>query len=261
MSSSDLPKQVRDFLIQKTGAKVTAPGEDCVLVGAGLIDSFGLVTLLAEVEGKFGVFPDLMNHDPSAYSTLNGLTGIILQSLGVAPAAVEASPAPATAAPANSQPSTRIERLSATHPLWSSLPALFKEMFGHFATVGVQLPLVEGGEQLWLKSIESLPEKVFFIAGAIHDNELQGFITGQMKMLPGFLGGKWVGDVSYIYVRPTTRRQGFATGLAAAAMQWFRERGASSVELQVLSQNSGAQTFWQRQGFQPELIQFRQHLS
>jgi len=262
MSYPDLPKQVRDFLIQKTGAKVSSPAEDCVLVGAGLIDSFGLVTLLAEVESKFGVFPDLMNHDPGAYSTLNGLTNIILQCLGVTTTTdvVPSAEAATAAAPADNEPSSCIERLNAMHPLWSSLPVLFKEMFAHFSTVGVQLPLVDGGERLWLKSIEGLPDKVFFIAGAIHNNELHGFITGQMKMLPGFLGGKWVGDIAYIYVRPNTRRQGLATGLAAAAMQWFRERGATSVELQVLSQNTSALSFWQRQGFHSELTQMRMHL-
>jgi ribosomal protein S18 acetylase RimI-like enzyme/acyl carrier protein len=262
MSSSDLPNQVRDFLLQKTGAKAPAPGEDCVLVGAGLVDSFGLVTLLAEVESKFGVFPNLMDFDPSAYSTLNGLTSIILQALGVAPApAAGAGSTAAVSTTPTGLPATRVERLTATHPLWPQLPALFRAMFTHFDSVGVQLPLVAGGENLWLKSIENLPDKVFFIAGAVHENALVGFITGQMKMLPAFLGGKWAGDVAYIYVTPEARRQGLATGLVHAAMQWFRERGAASVELQVLSQNAGAHAFWQRHGFVPELVQFRQHLT
>ena len=255
MTASDLTKQVRDFLILKTGAKVSAPDEDCVLVGAGLVDSFGLVTLLAEVEARFGVFPDLMKHDPRDYSTLLGLTRIILQNLGVAAASCAPS---STSTPIVA--SSRIERLSAAHPLWSSLPVLFKEMFDHFATVGVQLPLVSGGEHLWLRSIEGLPDKALFVAGAIQDNELQGFITARMKLVPGFLGGGWVGEVSHLFVRPAARRRGFAAGLAAAAMQWFLERGAASVELQVLGGNTGAHAFWQHQGFDPELVQFRKRL-
>jgi GNAT superfamily N-acetyltransferase len=264
MNSLDLPKQVRDFLIQKTGAKVYTEADDCLLVGAGLIDSFGLVTLLAEVEGKFGVFPDLMSHDPRDYSTLQGLSRIILQSLG-ATFTAESEPNKAVARTADQPsvllPPNRIERLNPSHPLWSSLPGLFKEMFGHFANVGVQLPLMHDGEHLWLKSIEGLPARVFFIAGAIKDNELHGFITGQMKLLPSYLGGRWVGDVAHVFVRPSSRRQGFASGLFSAAIQWFHMCGASSIELQVLSQNAGAQAFWQHQGFQPELVQFRKHLA
>lgn len=258
MSDPDLQKQVRDFIIQKSGAKLTTPDQDCVILGAGLMDSFGLVTLLAEVEGKFGVFPDLMIHDPSEYSTLHGLTRIILHSLGVTPTATvpDCSDQPAD----TSSTAARIERLHPAHPLWSCLPDLFKDMFSDFADTGVQLPLVTGGENLWLRSIESLPDKAFFIAGAIQGHELQGFISGQIKILPSYLGGGWVGEVTYLFVRPSTRRLGLASSLVLSAMKWFQERGASSVELQVLSQNSGAQAFWQRQSFQTELIQFRRHL-
>lgn len=263
MTSSDLPEQVRAFLIQKTGAKVASPADDCVLVGGGLIDSFGLVSLLADVESKFGVFPDLMNHDPGDYSTLKGLTRIILLSLGVS------SPSESSAIQSEVSEShglaemtaaTRIERLSAGHVLWPSLPALFKDMFAHFATTGVRLPLVDGGEHLWIKSIEALPEKVFYVAGVIENQMLQGFITGQMKLLPAFLGGGWVGEVSYLYVLPAARQRGLAAGLAGAATEWFRERGARSIELQVLTDNTGAQAFWRTQDFQPELTQFRRHL-
>lgn len=259
MTAPDLPQQVRDFLILKTGARISAPEEDCVIVGAGLVDSFGLVTLLAEVEARFGVFPDLMKHDPRDYSTVQGLTRIVLQSLGLtAPAAAtKSSVAPAAALVGASN---RIERLSAAHPLWPVLPGLFKEMFTHFTTTGVQLPLVNNGEHLWLKSIEGQPEKAFFIAGAIQDMELQGFISARMKILPGFLGGGWVGEVTHLFVRPAARRHGLATGLVGSAIQWFRECGATSVELQVLSPNAAAQAFWQHQGFAPELIQFRRHL-
>ncbi|MBX7210707.1 MAG: GNAT family N-acetyltransferase [Verrucomicrobiaceae bacterium] len=260
MSASDLQNQVRDFLIQKTGAGGIGPDEDRALMGAGLLDSFGLVTLLAEVEARFGVFPDLMVHDPGDYSTLNGLTNIILQNLGVAPVSTQAKQPSHASSPVHARPDlVRIERLHAAHPLWAALPPLFKQMFDDFASTGLRLPLVDGGEHLWLKSIEGLPDNVFFVAGAVRDDALQGFITARMKLLPAYLGGQHVGEVAHLCVRPAARRHGVATGLASAATAWCRDRGAASVELQVLSHNAGALAFWRQQGFEPELIQLRRN--
>ncbi len=61
-----------------------------------------------------------------------------------------------------------------------------------------------------------------------------------------------VGEIASFYVRPTMWRQGVGSRLMAAALDRFRAAGCTSAALWVLDTNTGAQRFYQSQGWQPD---------
>lgn len=258
MTASHSKEDIRAFLIAKTGLNPAQAEDSSIIIGSGLVDSFGLVALLAEIEQRFGVFPDLMSLDPAEYATLGGLTKIVATSLNLpeteAPAASSASgDASATA----SQAGPEIQRLAKNSPEWQQVPALMKEMFQGFAGQGLRLPLVEGGEKLWLQALERLPESVFLILGASVAGQLVGFASAHCKMLPAHLGGGMVGEISYVYVKPEARRHGLAGLMVAQMEDWLKSSKVRSIEIQVLTGNEAALAFWRRIGFADELVQMR----
>ena len=52
-----------------------------------------------------------------------------------------------------------------------------------------------------------------------------------------------------VFVKPEARQRGIGRRLWLQALHTAKDRGADSVELNVLPANEGAQAFWQRQGF------------
>ncbi|WP_395747320.1 GNAT family N-acetyltransferase [Prosthecobacter sp.] len=256
MNTATIQEEIRAFLIQKTGADPAKVNDASTIIGAGLVDSFGLVALLAEVEQKFGVFPDLMTHDPAEYATLGGLTKIILSALNLPEETVVES---TTAGSQGAEPLSEIEikDLNKSSPHWLEVPPLLKRMFDDFGAQGLRLPLVAGGENLWLQALERLPEAVYHVIGAVAGGRLVGFASGHLKMLPAHLGGGFVGEISYVYVSPEWRRAGVAGRLVAPLEQWLLAGKARSIEIQVLAGNEGAQAFWRRKGFSDELLQMR----
>jgi ribosomal protein S18 acetylase RimI-like enzyme len=61
--------------------------------------------------------------------------------------------------------------------------------------------------------------------------------------------GRW--HVETVYVRPATRRRGVARALVQACAEAAADRGVRHVSLEVLSENTTAQTVWRRLGFEP----------
>ncbi|MBB5038634.1 GNAT family N-acetyltransferase [Prosthecobacter dejongeii] len=257
MTASHSKEDIRAFLIAKTGLNPAKAEDSSIIVGSGLVDSFGLVALLAEIEQRFGVFPDLMSLDPAEYATLGGLTKIVSTALNLPETEATPSSPAGAAATASSSSGPEIQRLAKGSPEWQQVPALMKEMFQGFAGQGLRLPLVEGGEKLWLQSLERLPESVFLVLGASVGGQLVSFASAHCKMLPAHLGGGMVGEISYVYVKPEARRHGLAGRMVAQMEDWLKSSKVRSIEIQVLTGNEGALAFWRRSGFGDELVQMR----
>jgi ribosomal protein S18 acetylase RimI-like enzyme len=61
--------------------------------------------------------------------------------------------------------------------------------------------------------------------------------------------GRW--HIETVYVRPVARRRGVARALLRACAEAASDRGVRHVSLEVLSENTTAQTVWRRLGFEP----------
>ena len=249
MNTLEKIAEIREFLITKAKLDDQSALDSTQILRPGRLDSFGLVALLAEVEQKFGVFPDLMRHEPDDYSTLGGMLKIISEALNLK-----------VSDPVRDDTqklSSNVVELHPGHIHWKGLEPLFEEMFVGFRQQGLVLDLGDGGSRRWLSFLESVPEGAGCVYGVVECDELIGFGTGVCKILPPYLGGKLVGEITYVYVRPTKRGSGIGRSLASSVEHWLRKRGVDSIELQVLVDNEFGSMFWKSLGFVPELIQLR----
>jgi acyl carrier protein len=74
-------------LLDEEGIALGSPADDCDLLGEGVLDSFGLLELLAFVEERFGVEVDFEGPDGDQLTQLGPLCHHIAGRLTAAPAA------------------------------------------------------------------------------------------------------------------------------------------------------------------------------
>jgi ribosomal protein S18 acetylase RimI-like enzyme len=68
------------------------------------------------------------------------------------------------------------------------------------------------------------------------------------------------GYIHDVVVDPDRRRQGVATALMEAALEWLRGRGVPRVVLGTASRNTSAQRLFARLGFRPTMIELTREL-
>lgn len=242
---SSTQHRIRQYIIEFAGAGKEIPEDgDLSLLQSGIIDSFRFMELLSAIEREFEVRVDFGGHDPEWLTSLNGLTRIVAESLGIQPED-EGGEAPGAGGP---------ESMEADHANWAELAGLFEAMHAEFDGKGLLLPLVTNGAATWLAAQAASPGSVI---GAVRDGRLAGFVSTAIKLLPPYLGGAPVGEIVFLYVVPEHRRSGLGRELAEAAIGAMKTRGVHSVELKVLAGNEEGRRFWEALGFLPELYQMR----
>jgi ribosomal protein S18 acetylase RimI-like enzyme len=66
------------------------------------------------------------------------------------------------------------------------------------------------------------------------------------------MGGVLVGELSDMWIDSTARRMGIGDKLSRLAIDWMRQQGAHSIEIQVLKDNEASWKLYERMGFQLE---------
>jgi ribosomal protein S18 acetylase RimI-like enzyme len=89
-----------------------------------------------------------------------------------------------------------------------------------------------------------------FIAEMEH--EVVGFMLCRIKRVPAYMGGVLVGELSDMWIVAKARRMGIGDKLSRLALDWLREQGAHSVEIQVLKDNEASWKLYDRMGFKLE---------
>ena len=128
----------------------------------------------------------------------------------------------------------------------------------HFYKTGYRLPHPEDiGEayldsfrrtlgrysNIWVAEIDGQPELPFRIVG---------YILCRVKRVPVYFGGVLVGELSDMWIVPEARRYGIGDCLSRLALEWLREQGVHSVEIQVLDANDASWRLFDRMGFKLE---------
>ena len=94
-----------------------------------------------------------------------------------------------------------------------------------------------------------LQARPFFMRGARADDRTVGFVMFSYRV-----ERMWMvavrGYISNIYVLPEYRRRGIGRSLVADALARLRIAGAQSIEMEVYTDNSPGQAFWDRMGFE-----------
>ena len=66
------------------------------------------------------------------------------------------------------------------------------------------------------------------------------------------MGGVLVGELSDMWIVRKARRLGIGDKLVRIGIEWFRELGVHSVEIQVLWENMASWGIFEKMGFKPE---------
>jgi len=91
---------------------------------------------------------------------------------------------------------------------------------------------------------EALAPRIGFVALA--GDRVIGYIAGHRTTRHGCAG-----EVQYLFVAPAYRRRGIATGLLRELAQWFKDRGARSVCVNVAPDSPAAKPFYESVGASP----------
>jgi len=141
--------------------------------------------------------------------------------------------------------------------LLSQVEKQFVEMYDYFAQKGLNIPLIKNGEKLWLQSIMPTLNRINKLFVAVKNNTVIGFVFGYLRFTTDYLGSLKVGVISYIYVDPCIREKGVGRLLVKDLENWFISKEVHSIELQVVYKNENAIRFWEKCGYDKEIIQFR----
>ncbi|OHD57574.1 MAG: hypothetical protein A2014_02990 [Spirochaetes bacterium GWF1_49_6] len=100
---------------------------------------------------------------------------------------------------------------------------------------------------------ERLTGKDTGVLVAVAENEIAGFILIKIEKDDPVFPDPVFGFVEIIAVSEKGRRHGIGEILYQKALNWFKERGASSIRLFIVPKNIQASSFWKKMGFSPYL--------
>jgi len=89
------------------------------------------------------------------------------------------------------------------------------------------------------------PKRSLFVAETMAQGEIVGFAVGLMHPSEN------IAELELVAVATSARRIGIGRALCAAVLEWSREQGAASVNLEVRADSAAALALYSRLGFAP----------
>jgi ribosomal protein S18 acetylase RimI-like enzyme len=132
------------------------------------------------------------------------------------------------------------------------LMEMYEKLNSFFYRVGYRLPHPEQVGQVWLESFQRTLGRFSNLHVAELDGEVVGFMLCRIKRAPSTMGGVMLGELSDMWIKPKARRMGVGDRLSRLALDWLRQQGVHSVEIQVLRDNQASWKLYERMGFQLE---------
>jgi ribosomal protein S18 acetylase RimI-like enzyme len=132
------------------------------------------------------------------------------------------------------------------------LAEMYERLNTYYFQVGYRLPRPDNVGQAWLESFQRTLGRFSMVYVADMGEDLVGFILCRVKRLPQHMGGVMVGEISDVWVESAYRRERLGEQLVRLGLDWLRQQGVHSVEIQVLRDNQGAWRFFQELGFELE---------
>jgi ribosomal protein S18 acetylase RimI-like enzyme len=129
---------------------------------------------------------------------------------------------------------------------------MYNQLNTFFYQVGYRLPHPEDVGQVWLDSFKRTLGRFSNVFIAELDGEVVGFMLCRLKRVPAYMGGVMVGELSDMWIYSKARRMGIGDKLSRLAIDWMREQGAHSIEIQVLKDNEASWKLYDRMGFKLE---------
>ncbi|PWH13342.1 MAG: hypothetical protein DDG59_14400 [Anaerolineae bacterium] len=140
----------------------------------------------------------------------------------------------------------------ATESDFPILMEFYTKLNQFFYQVGYRLPHPENVGEVWLDSFRRTLGRFSRVDVAEIDGRVVGFMLCRIKRVPAYMGGVLVGELSDMWIEPEARRLGIGDKLSRLALNWLREQGVHSVEIQVLRDNEASWKLYERMGFKLE---------
>jgi ribosomal protein S18 acetylase RimI-like enzyme len=133
---------------------------------------------------------------------------------------------------------------------------MYEQLNSYFYQVGYRLPHPENVGEIWLDSFRRTLGRFsnVHVAEMEIDGQKQvvGFMLCRLKRVPAYMGGVIVGELSDMWIDGRARRMGIGDKLSRLAIEWMRQQGAHSIEIQVLKDNEASWKLYERMGFKLE---------
>jgi GNAT superfamily N-acetyltransferase len=128
-------------------------------------------------------------------------------------------------------------------------------LYQHQREHGMLLAVPDNGFQQWAAPLASMLGRYACLFIAEEHGEIVGFLAGRIRSVPPYFGGFPCGFISDVFVSDAQRSRGIGEKLLDAASQWFQAHDIKRIELQVIINNVDARRFYQKHGWQEELVQ------
>lgn len=129
---------------------------------------------------------------------------------------------------------------------------MYTQLNSFFYEVGYRLPRPENVGQVWLDTFRRTLGRFSNVYIAEIDQKVVGFMLCRVKRVPAYMGGVLVGELSDMWIAEEARRLGIGDKLSRLALDWLRQQGVHSVEIQVLRDNDASWKLYDRMGFKLE---------
>ena len=129
---------------------------------------------------------------------------------------------------------------------------MYKLLNNYFYKMGYRLPHPEDVGEVWLDSFRRTLGRFSNVFIAEVEGKVVGFMLCRLKRVPAYMGGVLVGELSDMWIDSSARRMGIGDKLSRLAMDWMRQQGAHSIEIQVLRDNDASWKLYERMGYQLE---------
>ncbi len=153
--------------------------------------------------------------------------------------------------------SPQVDYRLGTEDDFSILKKFYEKLDAYFRELDLGLPHPEDVGQAWLESFSRTYGKFSLVHIAEMDGEVVGFMLSRIKRVPPYWGGVMVGTLSDMWIEEKARRGGVGRKLSELALDWLREQGVHSIEIQVLAHNDPSWNLYESMGFKLELRQAR----
>lgn len=140
----------------------------------------------------------------------------------------------------------------ATEADFPVLMEFYTKLNTYFYQMGYRLPHPDNVGEVWLDSFRRTLGKFSRVDIAEIDGRVVGFMLCRIKRVPAYMGGVLVGELSDMWIEADARRLGIGDKLSRLALNWLREQGVHSVEIQVLRDNEASWKLYDRMGFKLE---------
>jgi L-amino acid N-acyltransferase YncA len=138
-----------------------------------------------------------------------------------------------------------------------TIMAFYEKFDRHMRSLEYSLPGVENIAQTWLDSFRRTLGRFSQLFVVEAEGKVAGFIRCRIKRVPPYMGDVMVGELMEIWIEPTARRSRAGETLTRMCIEWMRDQGVHSVEVQILLENEPSINMCKGLGMKPELMQLR----